>query len=57
LERLEPGAGKLACPVLRGGQLGNELCLPDKADFDGNPLGGKLNGFLLFEGRTEAKGR
>jgi hypothetical protein len=48
LERLEPGAGKLARPVLRGGWLGNELSLPDKAVFDGNPLGGKLNGFLHF---------
>jgi 5-methyltetrahydrofolate--homocysteine methyltransferase len=49
LQRLEPGAGKLARPVLRGGWLGNEPSLPDKAAPNGNPLGGKLNGFFLSE--------
>src|SRR5204862_3961351 len=30
LRRLEPDAGKLACPVLRGGDAGNSVSLPDR---------------------------
>jgi len=34
-------------PGSKGGWLGNELSLPDKAAFMGNPLGGKLIGFFV----------
>ena len=43
MKRLEPDAGKLASPVLRGERRSNALFLPDtkagqKPEFDGGPF-------------------